>query len=51
MHPEMRGNMQNSNNVYPDVQLLLDVIGGEPLAESGFENEEPEAGYLSEEED
>jgi len=29
---------------------LLDAIGGEPLAGSGFEGEEPDAGFLTNEE-
>ena len=28
---------------------LLDAIGGEPLAGSGFEQEEPSAGFFTEE--
>jgi hypothetical protein len=43
--------MQNSNDPEPDVQLLLEIVGGEPLVQSGFENEEPEPGYLSDEGD
>jgi hypothetical protein len=44
------GNMQNLNDFDRDVQLLLDMIGGEPLAKSGFESEEPDADYRSDEE-
>jgi hypothetical protein len=29
---------------------LLDAIGGEPLAGSGFEEEKPDAGFLTNEE-
>ena len=43
--------MQNSNDFDRSVQLLLDMIGGEPLAESGFETEQPEPEYRAEEED
>jgi hypothetical protein len=31
--------MQNTNNFDRDAQALLDMIGGEPLAGSGFEGE------------
>ena len=27
--------------------VLLDAVGGEPLAESGLETEEPDPGYFS----
>ncbi len=43
--------MQNLNDFDRDVQLLLDKIGGEPLMKSGFESEEPDADYRSDEED
>lgn len=43
--------MQNLNDFDRDVQLLLDMIGGEPLAKSGFESEEPDPDYRSDEED
>jgi hypothetical protein len=43
--------MQNLNDFNRNVQLLLDMIGGEPLAESGFETEEPEPEYRSEKEE
>lgn len=38
--------MQNSQDFKRDLSAMsLDVIGGEPLAGSGFEAEEPEPGY------
>lgn len=38
--------MQNSQDLKRDVSAVsLDAIGGEPLAGSGFEAEEPELGY------
>ena len=43
--------MQNTKDFDQDVQRLLDMIGGEPLAQSGFENEEPEPDFRSDEED
>ena len=43
--------MQNTKDVEREVQRLLDMIGGEPLAQSGFENEEPEPDFRSDEED
>jgi hypothetical protein len=43
--------MQNLNDFDRDVQLLLDMIGGEPLAKSGFESEEPELEFRSDEEE
>jgi hypothetical protein len=43
--------MQNPNDFDRNVQLLLEMIGGEPLEKSGFESEEPEPDYRSEEED
>ena len=43
--------MQNLNDFDRDVQLLLDMIGGEPLAKSGFETEKPDPEYRSDEED
>jgi hypothetical protein len=30
--------------------ILLDIVGGEPLAGSGFETEDPEAGFAITEE-
>ena len=43
--------MQNLNDFDRNVQLLLDMVGGEPLAKSGFESEEPDADYREDEED
>ena len=43
--------MQNLQDFNRDVQLLLDMIGGEPLAKSGFETEEQDPDYRSDEED
>lgn len=43
--------MQNTKDFDRDVQRLLVMIGGEPLAESGFENEEPEADFRFDEEE
>lgn len=43
--------MQNTNDFDRDVQLLLDMIGGEPLIGSGFEAEESEPEYQSAEEE
>ena len=43
--------MQNPNDFDRSVQLLLDMIGGEALADSGFETEQPEPEYRTEEED
>jgi len=38
--------MQNSQDFKRDqLAVSLDAIGGEPLAGSGFEAEEPELGY------
>ena len=38
--------MQNSQDFQRDLAAVsLDAIGGEPLAESGFETEEPESGF------
>jgi hypothetical protein len=45
------GNVQNTNDFDRNVQLLLDMIGGEPLAESGFEQEDPEPDFRSDEEE
>jgi hypothetical protein len=42
--------MQNLNDFDRDVQLLLDMIGGEPLAKSGFEGEEPDPDFRADEE-
>jgi hypothetical protein len=36
----------DSNDFRPDAPaVLIDVVGGEPLAGSGFETEEPEPGF------
>ena len=43
--------MQSTNDFDTGVQLRLDMIGGEPLAGSGFEKEEPESDFHSDEED
>ena len=38
--------MQNSEDLQRDLSAVsLDAVGGEPLAGSGFEAEEPEPGY------
>jgi hypothetical protein len=38
--------MQNSQDLQRDLSAVsLDAIGGEPLAASGFETEEPEPGF------
>jgi hypothetical protein len=42
--------MQNSQDFQRDLSAVaLDAIGGEPLARSGFENEEPEPGFSASE--
>jgi hypothetical protein len=43
--------MQTGNDFDRNVQALLDLIGGEPLAGSGFETEEAQPEYGSDEED
>ena len=43
--------MQTTNDFAQDGQLLLDLIGGEPLTGSGFEAEEPVPEYRSAEEE
>jgi hypothetical protein len=43
--------MQNTNDFDKNVQLLLDMIGGEPLAGSGFEQEDPEPEFRSDAEE
>jgi hypothetical protein len=43
--------MQNTNDFDQKVEQLLDMIGGEPLADSGFEQEQPEPDFRSDEED
>ncbi len=44
--------MQNLREISPaaDPQQLIDVIGGERLAGSGFENEDPEVVFAQAEE-
>jgi hypothetical protein len=37
--------MTNSQNLPSDTTALLDALGGEPLAGSGFEAEAPEPGF------
>jgi len=37
--------MTNSRSMPIDVAVLLDAVGGEPLAGSGFEDEQPEPGF------
>jgi hypothetical protein len=40
--------MQNSQDIQRDSSAAsLDAIGGEPLAGSGFEIEEPESGFYT----
>ena len=43
--------MQSTNDFDQRVQQLLDTIGGEPLAGSGFEQEVPEPDFRSDEEE
>lgn len=43
--------MQNTNDFDQRVQQLLDMIGGEPLTGSGFEQDEPEPEFRSDEEE
>jgi hypothetical protein len=38
--------MQKSKHVSADVITLFDEIGGDPLAGSGFEAEEPESDFI-----
>lgn len=40
--------MQNSKDV-SDEMTAIDAAGGEPLAGSGFENQEPEPGFAGSE--
>jgi len=40
--------VQTANDFERNVQALLDMIGGDPLAGSGFEGEEPQPEYGSE---
>ena len=42
--------MQNTKDLDREVERLLDVIGGEPLTQSGFENEDPDGDFRSEDE-
>jgi len=42
--------MQNVTDFDQRVQAVLDMIGGEPLTDSGFESEEPEPECNSEQE-
>lgn len=37
--------MQNPNEIERIIRSALDVVGGEPLAGSGFETEMPELGF------
>jgi hypothetical protein len=40
--------MQNSQDIQQAPSIAsLDAIGGEPLARSGFETEEPESGFYA----
>jgi hypothetical protein len=41
--------MTNSRNVTTEIARWLDAVGGEPLAGSGFENEQPERGFADSE--
>jgi hypothetical protein len=43
--------VQTANDFDRSVEALLDMIGGEPLAGSGFEREEPQPEFGSEEEE
>jgi hypothetical protein len=43
--------MQNTNDFDQKVEQLLDMIGGEPLPGSGFEQEEAEPDFRSDEEE
>ena len=43
--------MQNTNDFDKDFQTLLEMIGGDPLAGSGFEGEESHREYGSDEEE
>ena len=43
--------MQEYHDFGPSVSaILLDTVGGEPLAGSGFETEDPESGFSTTEE-
>ena len=39
--------MHHTDALGNDLQSRLDAVGGEPLAGSGFEREEPQAGFES----
>jgi len=41
--------MTNTRNVTTEVERWLDAVGGEPLAGSGFEDEQPESGFADSE--
>jgi hypothetical protein len=41
--------MTKSRNATLELNMLLDEVGGEPLAGSGFEEEQPERGYAERE--
>jgi hypothetical protein len=41
--------MQNSKDLHSEPQALLEEIGGESLAGSGFETEQPDEGFGAEE--
>jgi len=41
------GKMHNLKDFEQDIHLLLDGVGGEPLAGSGFEDEAPEPGFAA----
>ena len=41
--------MKNSQDATVDMTMMLNAVGGEPLAGSGFENEQSEDGFASEE--
>lgn len=43
--------MQNTNDFDQNVQQSLDMIGGDPLVGSGFEKEEAEPDFRSDEEE
>jgi len=43
--------VQTANEFDRSVRALLDMIGGESLTGSGFESEEPQPEYSSEEEE
>jgi hypothetical protein len=41
--------MQNSWDLHSEPEALLEEIGGESLAGSGFETEQPDEGFVAEE--